>query len=188
MAIMSGSLGQRRCDICGRMFRPKQAHHRTCFECAQGKQQAGPANGELQQRFADYLKHILEQGYFDPKGNLRPVLRVEDAELVAQVLAKAEVTGGQLRRFFTMARALEQRLENSADFAVIAPDIARLQPLVAAIIGRTPSEPQRFKLGVLKDFIDTNARKARESERAFRKGFLPHFEGVIAYFTYLKPK
>jgi CRISPR type III-A-associated protein Csm2 len=188
MSTMSGNLGQRRCEICGKMFRPKQPHHRTCFDCAKGQFQGGPANHELQQRFTAYLKQVLEQGYFDQKGNLRPALRVEDAQLVANVLANAGVTGGQLRRFFTMARALEQRLDNSADFAVIAPDIARLQPLVAAIIGRTQSDAQRSKLGVLREFIDTNARKARDNERAFRKGFLPHFEGVIAYFTYLKPK
>lgn len=195
MTRPGGPTAQRRCETCGRQFTPKENWHRTCFDCAMkdkggGKRPGGPSPnvGELHSKFQAYLKQLRDKGYFDPKGNLLPSLRVEDADTVAQVLAGAGVTAGQLRHFFTMARSLEQRLGVSHDFAALVPEIASLQPFTALIIGRAQTDQQRERLQVLRDFIDTNAKLARTSEVAFRNGFLPHFESVICYFTLHKPK
>jgi CRISPR type III-A-associated protein Csm2 len=203
MATIGENLGQRKCADCGKWFKPKEPHHRTCFDCAQrvrnsrgsggGSGNRGPGGGsssssKLAGDFRKYLNELVETGYFNDGGHLRAELRVEHAQLVAQVLAGASVTSGQLRRFFTMARSLEHRLSFSHSFDAIIPDIARFQPLVANIIGSAQSEGQRRDLEVLRDFIDTNAQKARENEKAFHKGFVPHFESVIAYFKYYKPK
>jgi CRISPR type III-A-associated protein Csm2 len=149
---------------------------------------SAPATAELHSKFDAYLKRLRETGYFDDKGNLRATLRVEDADTVAQVLAGAGVTAGQLRHFFTMARSLEQRLGVSHNFAGLVPEIASLQPFTALIIGRAQTDQVRERLKVLREFIDTNAQLARTSEQAFRNGFLPHFESVICYFTLYKPK
>lgn len=195
MSRPGGATGPRKCEACGKSFTPKEIWHRTCYDCAMkekagGKRPATPAPGaaELHSKFNAYLKRLRETGYFDDKGNLLAALRVEDADMVAQVLAGAGVTAGQLRHFFTMARSLEQRLGVSHDFAALVPDIASLQPFTALIIGRAQTDQLRERLKVLRDFIDANAQLARTSEQAFRDGFLPHFESVICYFTLYKPK
>jgi CRISPR type III-A-associated protein Csm2 len=192
MANPSVPLAKRQCEICKKLFQPKEPWHKTCFDCAQ-KERADPRkangiSGELQQKFDGYLKQLSSRGYFDERENLRAAFRVEDAQLVAQVLAQGGVTTSQLRRFFTMARALEQRLGISMDFPTLVPEIARFQPMVASLVGREQNQRQRDQIRVLQQFIDCNAVKARESEQSFRKGFLPHFEAVVAYFTYYKPK
>lgn len=207
MATIGESLGQRKCADCGKWFQPKEPHHRTCFECAKkarsssGGRGAGggsgsrggpgggsPPNSNLTEDFRRYLKQLNATGYFNERGYLRAELRVEDADMVARVLADANVTSGQLRRFFTMARSLEQRLSYNPNFEALIPDIARFQPLAANLIGREQNFNQRRRLEVLRDFIDLNAQKARENKEAFHKGFVPHFESVIAYFKYHKPR
>jgi CRISPR type III-A-associated protein Csm2 len=205
MATIGESSGQRKCADCGKWFKPKEPHHKTCFDCAQkarsssnrgsgggsgsrGQGGSSASRSDLTEKFRGYLKQLIEQGYFNERGYLRAELRVEDANMVAQVLARANVTSGQLRRFFTMARSLEQRLSYNPDFEALIPEIARFQPLAANLIGREQNFIQRRDLEVLRDFIDINAQKARENKEAFHKGFVPHFESVIAYFKYHKPK
>ena len=140
------------------------------------------------EQFNTYLRRLRERGYFNEGGHLRPELRVEDAEMVAKVLVNADTTNGQLRRFFTMSRGLEQRLAAGHSFDSIVADIASLQPFAADLIGKQQKAELRRKLEVLRKFIDTNADLARRDVRAFQKGFIPHFESVIAYFKYYKPR
>lgn len=195
MARLGEVAGQRQCETCGKWFTPRNPRHTTCFDCFQkaragGNRPSAPTAGasNLQAKFDAYLKQLRSDGYFDSEGNLRVSLRVEDADMVAQILANSGITTGQLRRFFTMARSLEQQLNTSGDFPAIVPEIASLQPFAVAVVGKEQNEAQRTRLAVLRDFIDENAQLARQSEQAFRKGFLPHFESVIAYFTFYKPK
>ena len=194
MATSASNLGERKCEKCGRPFRPKESRHRVCYDCF-AKSRSGsssppnPGGGFCQQsRFDAYLERVRTGGYFDERNNLRAELRVEDADMVAHVLAGAGVAAGQLRRFFTMARSLENRLVVGGDFPAIVPKIASLRPFAAMIIGREQNQAQRARLEVLRSFIDTNAQLACASELAFREGFLPHFESVIAYFTLYKPR
>ena len=194
MATSGGSLGERQCEKCGKQFRPKDPRHRECYDCFT-KSRSGsssPPNpgggGGLQARFDAYLERVRTGGYFDERNNLRAELLVEDADMVAHVLAGAGVAANQLRRFFTMARSLENRLGVSCDFPAIVPRISSLRPFAAMIIGREQNQGQRTRLEVLRSFIDTNAQLACESEHAFREGFLPHFQSVIAYFTLYKPR
>jgi CRISPR type III-A-associated protein Csm2 len=189
---------QPRCVHCNKILNDKarEKGFTTCYDCGQ-KTKTAVANTSgvnaqptEQNRYSEYLKRLndSEGHYFDERGNLRVELRVNDAEMVAKELVYAGVTSGQLRRFFTMIRSLEQRLNNTRDFAALVPEIARLQPLVASLIGREQQENKRRRLFVLRDFIDTNAKLAQQNEKAFLQGFLPHFESVIAYFTFYKPK
>jgi len=195
MATIGERMGQRTCKQCGKPFVPKEARHTLCSNCASKAKVGGnkpqnrePQQNSLQGRFASYLEQLDQTGYFDTDGHLREELIVDDADMVARILANAGITTSQLRRFFTMSRSLEQQLDNTKNFKAVAPGIAKLQPFAAAVIGREQSEYKRKNLGVLLDFIDVNAKRGRESEQAFRKGFLEHFESVIAYFTLYKPK
>lgn len=153
-----------------------------------GGRGSSPNQSGLLEQFDAYLKRLSEQGYFNERGYLRPELRVGDAEMVAKVLVNADTTNGQLRRFFTMSRGLEQRLDAGHSFDSIVADIASLQPFAADLIGKQQNVGLRKRLEVLRKFIDTNADLARQDVRAFQKGFIPHFESVIAYFKYHKPR
>jgi CRISPR type III-A-associated protein Csm2 len=193
MATIGERINGPRCEVCGKPL--KDSKYRKCRECAQkarpgGSKSVGPSSPSvgLQSRFDAYLKQLDKDGYFDANENLREELVVEQADMVAQVLVRAGVTTNQLRRFFTMSRSLEHQLDVSKDFNAIKPEIAKLQPFAAALIGKEQKAEQRTRLDALRDFIDVNAQKARESEQAFCKGFLSHFESVIAYFTLYKPK
>ena len=195
MATIGELTGQRKCDVCKQSFVPKEPHHRRCNNCV-GKAKAGdstsqnprPPQGNLRADFEAYLKRLNEGGYFDDEKNLREELIVRDADMVARALANGGITASQLRRFFNMSRGIEQQLENKKDFKALVPRIAKLQPFAAALIGKEQNERKRKDLEVLLDFIDVNAQKGRESEKAFRDGFLEHFESVVAYFTFYKPK
>jgi len=195
MATIGELMGQRKCKECEQFFKPKEPHHTRCDKCA-GKGKAGgsasrnprPRQDDMQEDFKSYLEQLSKTGYFDEEGNLREELVVKDADLVARVLANGGITTNQLRRFFNMSRGLEQRLDNKKNFKALVPGIAKLQPFAAALIGKEQNEFKRKNLEVLLDFIDANAKRARESEQAFRNGFLEHFESVVAYFTFYKPK
>ena len=195
MATIGERTGQRKCQTCGQPFVPREAHHTRCSNCV-GKGKAGdstsqnprPQRDNLRADFEAYLKRLNEGGYFDAEKNLREELIVKDADLVARVLASGGITASQLRRFFNMSRGIEQQLENTGNFKALVPRIAKLQPFAAALIGKEQNERKRKELEVLLDFIDVNAQKGRESEKAFRDGFLEHFESVVAYFTFYKPK
>lgn len=193
MATIGERIGGPRCEVCGKPL--KDSKYKKCRDCAQKARSGGgkssgtsSTNTGLQSIFDAYLNQLNKDGYFDAKGNLREELVVKDADMVAEVLVRAGVTANQLRRFFTMSRSLEHKLDVSKDFEAIKPEIAKLQPFAAALIGKEQKAEQRARLEALRDFIDVNAQKARESEQAFRKGFLSHFESVIAYFTLYKPK
>jgi len=84
----------------------------------------------------------------------------------------------QLYKFFQQARATERRLREGEPFAAIIAELVALQPKAAVIVGRGVA-PQCFK-----DFIDANVGLARESERAFRQGFLQHYQAVLCYYRY----
>ena len=90
---------------------------------------------DVRAKLDDYLNRLGKTGYFDAKGNPLPEHRVQDADMVAQMFADAGVTAGQLRKFFTMARSLEQQLDVHGNFATLVPELVRLQPIVAVLIG-----------------------------------------------------
>jgi CRISPR-associated protein Csm2 len=156
------------CRKCQYPLDPKRDKDGFCQRC------------RLDAAFDEYIKELHAKQYL-LNGHLRPELRVEQADIVAQKLVRAQVTMGQLRRFFLMARSIERMNEQQTDFAALASEIAAFRPLAAYVAGR----PQLSgNLGVLKQFIDANAELAGQSKENFLKGFLPHFESVVAYFTY----
>jgi CspA family cold shock protein len=127
---------------------------------------------------ADYLA----EGYFEDeeKKVLRPEVLDELAIDVAKVLGTASpaMPMNQLRRFFNKARAIEAKLDRGASFREVQADIVGFKRDAAYQVGRG-LVPRAFQA-----FISRNVALAVEDEHSFSKGFLPHFESVMAYFVY----
>jgi len=127
---------------------------------------------------ADYLK----DGYLDEKGNIRKELLQEDAQRVVRSLGRIETH--QLRRFFHHLKDIETRLlylktvgQVQDAYETVAGDIYRLKGLSAYQAGRS------HEWIPLKEFIERNVH-ATKTEKDFLRGFIPHFEAVVAYHSY----
>ena len=125
----------------------------------------------------DYLR----DGYFDEKDGkryLHPAVIDSTAIDVAKALGNARMKSAQLRRFFAKARGIEATLDRDNNFQAIVADIYGFKRDVAYQVGRR-IVPEEFQ-----QFINRNVELAVADEESFRKGFLQHFESVIAYFVY----
>jgi CRISPR type III-A-associated protein Csm2 len=98
------------------------------------------------------------------------------------------VTSTQLRRFYTKAKTAEGRLKAGEPFSSVTASILELKQHAANAVGRAQGRNEEAGLKLLKQFIDRNVELASKSEKAFLKGFLPHFQGVVAYFKFHYPK
>lgn len=154
------------CTECGREFEAREAQHRLCPDCW-GRHRYGPQFPE------DYL----QGGYFDEEGQVKPAVVDAWAERVAKVLGSSGITSHQLRRFFNQLRAVEAKLETKS-FNSVKGDIYSLKRDAAYAVGRGVIK-ENFK-----EFIDRNVELAVQDEASFRKGFIEHFQSVLAYFTY----
>ena len=124
----------------------------------------------------------LAEGYFEAKNGkryLRPEVIDTTAMDVAKVLGTRGMKSNQLRRFFNKARGIESKLTRDRDFEAIKMDIYGFKRDVAYQVGRklVPDDFQQF--------INRNVELAVQDEESFRKGFLQHFESVLAYFVYV---
>lgn len=109
---------------------------------------------------------------------LRPKVLDSTAIDVAKALGNAGMKSAQLRRFFGKARGIEAQLNRNNDFHAIVADIYAFKRDVAYQVGRK-IVPEDFK-----HFIDCNVELAVIDEVSFRRGFLQHFESVLAYYVY----
>lgn len=117
----------------------------------------------------------LERGYFDKEGNVLPEVIQEWPEQLARTFLREGLKSTQLRRFFNRARAIEQQ---ALPFERLKEDILNLKPIGAASVGRRTA-PDIFKV-----FIDRNVDLAVNSPESFSRGFLTHFQSVVAYVKY----
>ncbi len=169
------------CASCRKPFTPSNPRFTTCYDCHQKHRL-----GEVAPAFP---KGYLEKGYFSnaEKGVVYPDLLTGDADVIARALAEADVSMAQLRRYFNMARFLQNRLESGEDYEVIANQLRRMKANVAAVVGRIQDSRERDRLArTLKTFIDKNLDAAVQSCLSFKKGFLLHFECVLSYFYWHK--
>lgn len=132
---------------------------------------------------ADYLK----EGYFDSNDNIRCDLLTTTAAGVAKVLGDSNITSTQLRKFFIQARYIERMLAQN-EFPQLITEIKGLCPAVANYVGRGKDSTEREQRENLKRFIDANVEHAIKSFNHFKKGFMPHFESVVAYYKYQFPR
>ncbi|MFW0861813.1 MAG: type III-A CRISPR-associated protein Csm2 [Dethiobacter sp.] len=127
----------------------------------------------------------LQGGYFQPDGkNLRPEVIVGWAEEVARALgdARAKMTYTQLWQFYKKTLSIKQKLEVSGAFPDLVPELLTLKRDAAYSVGKG-NAPELFKV-----FIDRNVDLAVKGEVAFTKGFLQHFQSVVAFKRYWEYK
>jgi CRISPR type III-A-associated protein Csm2 len=106
-----------------------------------------------------------------------------EATIIAEGFKNAGLNRHQLRAFYDHAKRQLQRLEYGTSFEEVRLEIARLKAFAADRAGRTNNPlPQVFK-----SFIDKNVNAVRD-ETSFRKGFMPHFEAVVAYCANLRER
>lgn len=125
----------------------------------------------------------LKDGYFNERGHLREDLLDKVAEEVALAIGESQptLTTHQLRRFFNDAKAIQNRLGMLQDFDAVRSDIKRLKAFARDAQGKKKI-PREF-LG----FIEKNVDLVND-KKSFEKGFIEHFQAVVANFSYRFPK
>jgi CRISPR type III-A-associated protein Csm2 len=118
--------------------------------------------------------------YFTKEGYTRVELLKEEAEQIAERFAADRLTRHQLRAFYDHAKKQLQRLQYGTAFAEVHAEVARLKAFAADRAARANPIPRSFK-----EFIDRNIDAIRD-EKSFEKGFMPHFEAVVAYCARLR--
>jgi len=129
-------------------------------------------------------EYLRQQEYFDQKGNLWPELVAGEklcqwTRALGQRQGQVQLKTTQLRRFYGKAREIERELDLGRTFEELRAEILSLRPLAANTVARGNATD------TFKDFIDRNVSLAVRDEKHFRRGFLVHFQSVVAYFTYL---
>lgn len=122
--------------------------------------------------------NYLRNGYFDVEGNILSEVIIEWPKDIATKLANArpEMKSAQLRNFFGEARHIEGQLSAGQAFQSLRGRILQLDSYAASAQTRGNAPP------LFKQFIEHNVRWAAKDEKSFLKGFIPHFESVVAYF------
>jgi CRISPR type III-A-associated protein Csm2 len=119
--------------------------------------------------------------YFTSEGYLRVEMVTDEAENLAVRFESEKLKRHQLRSFYDHAKRQLQRLAYGVPFEEVHPEIARLKAFAADRAGRAENAlPQSFK-----QFIDRNVGAVND-KAAFEKGFMPHFEAVVAYCARIK--
>jgi CRISPR type III-A-associated protein Csm2 len=173
------------------MFIPQQPQFRTCPDCFRSQRETNPGRWDEPRTAREatglptgYLSH----GYFNERDFVHGELVTSMAEEVAKRLGVGGITSTQLRRFYSKAKTVEQRLDANEPFEGVVPSILELKQHAANTVGRAQGRDAQAGLELLKQFIDRNVDLAVRSEKAFRKAFLLHFQGVVAYFKYHNPR
>ena len=128
------------------------------------------------QQWAGLPPDYLKNGYFDQKGNLLPEVIIAWPRHIAMQLDGAGMAPAQIRNFFSEARRIEGQLSAGQDFEALRSRILQLDAYAANTVKRD-NAPNLFKR-----FIEQNVKWAAKDKKAFLKGFIPHFECVVAYF------
>jgi CRISPR type III-A-associated protein Csm2 len=170
---LSGGQDERKCDKCGKVFVPKEPHHRTCSECFQKRPRAPRGAGSRAK--ADVFAPGYPD-YFDPDGTLKCEYLTDRAERIAEAFgrAKPKLTPHQLRAFYQHVKRQQGALKNGRPFREVLVEICKLKPFATE---RAEKEkiPDEFR-----EFICRNVDKVKD-EKAFLEGFVEHFQAVVAY-------
>jgi CRISPR/Cas system CSM-associated protein Csm2 small subunit len=160
-----------KCQECGKPFQPRDPKHRRCPECA-GKRPAHSAGGSARASF--------EQGYpdyFDADGLLKPEFVTTKAEEIAANLGNerpTRMTMHQLRAFYGHVKLQQGALERGRPFKEVLLEINKLKAFASERASKD-KVPRYFE-----DFIVRNVDKVKD-EKSFLKGFVEHFQAVVAY-------
>ncbi|MDK2927256.1 MAG: CRISPR-associated protein Csm2 [Bacillota bacterium] len=124
---------------------------------------------------ADYLR----EGYHDTYGLLRREIFAQEAREVALALTSPQLgsssmKNSSLRRFFNQLKALQYEYNLQHDFGAIVSKLYAFLNAAEYAVARNVV-PQLFK-----DFVAANVQLASQGPEEF-KGFLEHYESVVAY-------
>jgi len=118
----------------------------------------------------------LKNGYFDQNGNPLPEIIIEWPRHIAAQLSGARMAPAQLRNFFGEVRRIEGQLSAGQNFEALRGRILQLDAYAANAV-KKDNAPLLFK-----QFIEQNLKWVVKDKKSFLRGFLPHFESVVAYF------
>ena len=163
-----GSRGEAMCKGCGKIFTPREPHHRLCPDCI--RKDRTPSSGG---------RSTLPPGYpdyFEAGHVLKPEYVTSLAEDIAKELGQAwpKMTMHQLRAFYSHVKRQENALRNHRPFNEVLVEISKLKPIASERASKAKI-PDCFR-----EFIDRNVDKSK-NEDAFLFGFVEHFQAVVAY-------
>lgn len=95
--------------------------------------------------------------------------------------ARPGLKKAQLRKFYDYSRNMEEKLRMCKNYDLIESDINKLIAFAADAKSKG-NIPQIFF-----DFIERNVNSIH-NEDDFIKGFIEHFQAVVAYFSYHNPR
>jgi CRISPR type III-A-associated protein Csm2 len=124
----------------------------------------------------------LQGGYFESDGHIKEALLTTAADSIGKSFGQGypKMTTGQLRRFYGHAKTAEKGYQFTADEKKLVLDIKALESVVAEAQGKK-KVPREFY-----QFIKKNTDTIKDGKDVL-KGFLPHFQAVVAFFTYHNP-
>jgi CRISPR-associated protein Csm2 len=126
----------------------------------------------------------LNGGYFDNEGQIKQELLLELASDIAHKFgkdSKVEMTTSQLRKFYGHVKIAEKAYLLSGSNKKLIVDIKTLDSFVAEAKGKGKVPP------IFYDFVKENVANVTTVEDIL-KGLIPHFQAVVAYYTYHYPK
>ena len=172
-AGFSRASGEIRCGECGKTFVPSAPEHKVCPACFQKKRGGGRSRAAADAG-ADFPPGYPE--YFDSDGLLKPEYVTVEAEKIAQALGrtKPRMTMHQLRAFYHHVKRQEGALKNGQSFREVLVEVSKLKPFASERASKDKI-PAHFE-----QFIIRNVDKAKD-EKTFLRGFVEHFQAVVAY-------
>jgi Csm2 Type III-A len=159
---------QSTCKACGKPFAPRKPEHRLCSDCLNKSGRKAITTEQAQVFPAGY------PDYFGEDGELKAEFLTTLAEGIAEHLGKSRMTMHQLRAFYGHVKLQQGAMKRGTPFSGIRNKILVLQPLAR----------ERFAKGkvpeIFEQFIVRNLEKVKD-ETTFLKGFVEHFQAVVAY-------
>ena len=139
-----------------------------------GRQDSGQQTLQVPDGYPKYFKGT------DSKGQpcLDPAYVSDLAEKIANQLKNAspKLTRHQLRAFFDHAKRQVARVQDGCDFCHVNSEVQKMQAIAASRATKTSASISTQFLG----FITRNVRAVRTKED-LEKGFVKHFEAVVAF-------
>jgi CRISPR/Cas system CSM-associated protein Csm2 small subunit len=177
-----GSRGpEKKCEECGKLFVPREPHHRRCSDCvrksASPRRSPGPKEQGTKERRARGLP-VPESypEYFHSGQTPRPEYLTDLAEAIAVSFGNTwpELTRNQLRAFYAHAKRREASARNGRPWSEVYTELVKMVPIAGerAAKGIIPRE--------FEEFIRRNVERSKD-QTAFLEGFIEHFQAVVAY-------
>lgn len=138
---------------------------------------AGGGSDRTSNNIIDEFLKELEDGYFQDN-NLKTIFILEYPQKLAKYFAAQGENNkvAQVRKFFQQIRLSESKYKFSKDFNSIIPELYQLIPLLENAKNRKHITHE------FQQYLTENIKEAAKSSLNFEKGFIPHFQALVAYY------